>query len=165
VQYYLENKGWVKTWGDGKGSHKDEKELLESLGIVVGKYDETDTYYNSNKKCTDNTWKFMPGMDYTYRLEGYLRSGWMILTEIDFKGQGPVTKDGYQNDTDHFVIIDGVKYCWEDNYDETGKWMSTSLESYIHVVCSVKGTYWIKQRELLRKYGAVGWIMVRKEVC
>lgn len=94
---------------------------------------------------------------YTRRLEGWLRSGWVAITEIDMHGNGSVV-NGKLNDIDHTVILDGIREVWEPFDDGTGR----SLNHYIHVVCSVKGAYWIKTQDLLVKYGAAAWWLCRR---
>lgn len=91
---------------------------------------------------------------YSRRLEGWLRCGWLALADIRFEGDGAFDSKGQFNDCDHIVVLDGVREVWEDG----------GLENYIHVVCSVKGAYWINTRELLKKHGVGAWWLVRREV-
>jgi hypothetical protein len=96
--------------------------------------------------------------DYTRRLEGWLRSGWLAITDIHFAGGGPRdTWNGQFRDNNHFILLDGTREAWK-RLSET----SRKLEFYIHVVCSVKGAYWIETQELMKNYGAAGWWLIRK---
>lgn len=106
--------------------------------------------------------QFVPAGEYARRLEGYLRSGWVALAEINYAGSGPVTPDGKLNTTDHFVLLDGVKTGYEDCFGSDGKRLGAVEREYIHVVCSAKGPYWITAHDLLVKHGAAGWWLVRR---
>lgn len=97
----------------------------------------------------DFHWQPPEGL-YSQRLEAYLRAGYVALTCIAFDGPGPVTPEFYTNMADHFVLLDGVREP-ELNHRE------------IHVVCSVKGGYWISEMRLLRQYGAGAWWLVRRK--
>lgn len=105
-------------------------------------------------------WHFIPGKEYTDRLEGYIRSGFVALTEIDMQGRGPMRDDTHYNSINHFVLLDGVRSDWEPWGDGKG----ARLTHYVHVVCSVKGSYWIELSEFLRKYGGSGWWLIRREI-
>jgi mannose-6-phosphate isomerase-like protein (cupin superfamily) len=95
-------------------------------------------------------WSFYPETEYTTRLEAWLKSGWIAISEVSLNG---VEHIGSGYGTDHFVVVDGAKAVWEDN----------SLKHYVHVVCSAKGTYWINTRDFLVKHGAAAWILIRKD--
>jgi hypothetical protein len=102
-----------------------------------------------------------PVTEFTRRLEGWLRSGWVAVSEINMNGDG-IYNNGHFNTTDHFVILDGIKEIWEPwEGDPDG---GSSLNNYIHVVCSVKGAYWIETRNLLVKHGAAAWWLCRRGV-
>lgn len=107
-------------------------------------------------------WSFKPVSKYAQRLEGWLRCGYIALTEIDFYGKGAITPEGYNNSINHIVVLDGIKTYWKNRYDDNGKWSSASQEHEVHVVCSVKGEYWINIREFLTKYGGAGWWLVKR---
>lgn len=103
-------------------------------------------------------WLFqLPGIEYVERLEAWLNAGWVALTEINYDGAGPVT-DFLRNATDHVVVLDGTRLSWVEH--EGG---SSSYEGEVHVVCSAKGAYWMEHRELNMRYGAAGWLLVRKD--
>lgn len=96
------------------------------------------------------------GVDYTYRAEAWLAAGWLLLADIQFAGEGPLNSEGQLRGTDHTVLIDGARNVW----------VPTASGSYlaheVHVVCSVRGAYWIKTMDLQRKHGAGAWRMVRR---
>jgi hypothetical protein len=98
--------------------------------------------------------------DYTRRLEGWLRSGWIAITDIYFAGGGARdTWNGQFHGNDHFILLDGTREVWERlNPDGSAR----QLKFYIHVICSVKGAYWIEANELMKSYGAAGWWLIRK---
>ncbi|MGE5551508.1 MAG: hypothetical protein ACM3ZC_13430 [Bacteroidota bacterium] len=89
---------------------------------------------------------------YVLRLEGWLRGGWVAFTQISFSGGGPLAV------IDHFVLIDGVRKLWEPM--ESG---GSSLNEYVHVVCSVKGAYWIRALDFLRNHGGAALMLCRRE--
>jgi hypothetical protein len=97
--------------------------------------------------------------EYAHRLEGWLRGGWVALSEIDHAGRGPVV-DGRWNVNDHFVAIDGVRSYWKPVAAVPG---AASLTSDVHVVCSSRGAYWIPLDDFLFKHGAAAWWLVRKD--
>jgi hypothetical protein len=109
---------------------------------------------------SNNWWRFFPTPEYSMILEGLLRSGWVVFTNINFAGDGPINHEGKLNHNDHFVIVDGVKTAWEKN--PSIEWART-LKYYVHVVCSAKGAYWINLDDWLIKHGAAGWILMREE--
>jgi hypothetical protein len=101
--------------------------------------------------------------DYTRRLEGWLRSGWIAITEINFAGGGAFENGlGRFRDSDHFVLLDGTREVWEKCRPDDPECTARSLIFYIHVVCSVKGAYWIKTKDLMLSHGAAGWWLIRK---
>lgn len=103
------------------------------------------------------------GYEYERRIEAWLKSGWVILAEINYNGEGPVNKHGFKNHPDHFIVLDGVRQQLEDGpFDETGKILSHSLIGYIHVVCSAKGMYWIKTDDLTFKHGLGAFYIIRR---
>lgn len=101
--------------------------------------------------------------DYAYRLEGWLRSGWLALTEIEQHptGKGPWRSDGYRRSVNHFVVIDGVRYGWE--YEGEAGSRFGSMRFYARVVCSASGAYWIRVSDLLASHGAAAWRLVRRD--
>ncbi len=103
-------------------------------------------------------WSHYPELRYAHRLEGWLAAGWVALTEIDYSGRGPMTPEGYLNGTNHFVVLDGIKYA----PTEYGGQYSAILP-HVHVVCSNKGGYWIRVQEFLMKFGGAGWWLCRRD--
>jgi hypothetical protein len=102
-----------------------------------------------------------PAGEYFRRVEGYLRSGWVIFIEYNYAGSGPYNpQNGSINHADHFAILDGVKALWEPTQTEGCR----AWTLYVHLVCSAKGAYWIKLDDLLIKHGAGAFIMARKEL-
>ena len=155
--YYMsEKKCLSNTWsGMQKAineSHEDGYNLENTTDLVIPKIKD----YSSNI-----FYESYVDLDYTRRLEGWLRSGWIALTEIHYSGGGPrATWDSRFNDNDHFIILDGTREVWEKIDDISVN--ARRLNFYIHVVCSAKGSYWISTKELMKNYGAAGWILVRK---
>lgn len=100
--------------------------------------------------------------DYVYRLEGWLRSGWIALTEVELhaSGRGGWRPDGYRQTTNHFVAIDGVRYGRIEYAEGEG---GPAYRMEVRVVCSVKGAYWIGTTELLERHGAAAWHLVRRD--
>jgi hypothetical protein len=103
-------------------------------------------------------YQWLPGRDYIIRLEAYLRAGWVVFTEIDMHGRGPVVGQGF-NAVNHVVLLDGVREVWEPSASG-----HKSLNSYIHVICSATGEYWVPQGDFHFKYGGAGWALMRREV-
>jgi hypothetical protein len=103
-------------------------------------------------------WSHFPELRYAHRLEGWLSAGWFAVTEIAYSGGGPMTPDGHHRGTDHFVLLDGVKYA-ETEYG--GQY--TSILPHVHVVCSNKGAYWIRVQDFIMKHGGAGWWLCRKD--
>lgn len=101
-------------------------------------------------------WGWEPELEYVRRLEGWLRSGWVAFTEINQAGEGMLTSDLKLRGTDHFVLLDGVRYAREP--DAHG----ANYHQYVHVVCSVKGGYWMRCQDFLRRHGGSGWRLVRR---
>lgn len=109
-------------------------------------------------KWNHEWWWFEPTQDWIYRLEGWLRMGFVGMIDILFSGEGPLNNDIKLRMVDHFVVVDGVKYGREATGEET-----SSINYYAHIVCSVKGKYWIDIRDLLRKHGAAAFWLVRRD--
>lgn len=89
----------------------------------------------------------------------------LLIFTIDNGGRGPVYYDFndnryYNNSTNHLVLVDGIKSCWEpiENLDNDCK----AFHYYIHVVCSAKGCYWVKLDDFIDKYGAAAWWQIRR---
>lgn len=104
-------------------------------------------------------WGWEPELEYARRLEGWLRGGWVAFTEIRQDGSGMLTTDLRLNATDHFVLLDGIRYVWDRFPDDTG----AAYNQYVHVVCSVKGGYWMRLQQFLRRHGGSGWWLARND--
>lgn len=100
-------------------------------------------------------------------VEGFLRCGWHILTEIDSNGNGSHLIEGgkiVKNNTNHAIVIDGVREYWPEWKDgEKGK----AYQYDVHVVDSSKkhktNEYWISTWDLINNHGAAGLWLVRQE--
>lgn len=95
---------------------------------------------------------------YNNRLEEMLKDGWIALQSINYDGKGAINTNGTINDSDHFVVVDGVK-----EQQETLSECCDILQHYVHVVCSVKGGYWIKTADFMLKHGASAWLFIRRK--
>lgn len=130
---------------------RDGYKLEHRVDMVRPVYDRMDTWsYAFYPHC--------PTMEYAYRLEGWFRCGWVALAEINMAGKGAVNADGTHNSTDHFVAIDGVRYGFEPM--SSG---GSQCNFYVHVICSVKGAYWIKIDDFIQRHGAAAFYVVRRD--
>lgn len=100
---------------------------------------------------------------YAQRVEAYLAAGYVGFTTIRYAPDAPHMLSpkpaddpgtglyrGYWNaSTDHIVLIDGHREFIRER-DGGGTYITE-----LHVVCSVKGSYWIEDRELLRWHGGM----------
>lgn len=112
------------------------------------------------ERFSHNWWGFVPDYEYTRRLEGWLRGGWVAFAEINHEGAGPVTPEGKLNHPNHFVLVDGAREVWEPSLAVSG---ARTLLHYVHVVCSAKGAYWIPAYDWLVKHGAAAWWLARRD--
>ena len=111
----------------------------------------------------DYAWHyFEPRNRYIDRMEALLKAGWIIYHSINLGGSGPFNEKQESNYHDHLVLLDGVRSIWEPFYHE-GNHVGDSPKNYVHVVCSVKGAYWIGLREWFRNHGASAWLQVRRD--
>lgn len=107
---------------------------------------------------------FEPWGDFTQHLEAFVAAGWIAVASMLYDGRGQMVERPGEpwpsiRATDHFVVLDGTRELWEES--ESGD--SSSLNHYVHVVCSTgKGAYWIDTRHLLRGHGVAGLILVRR---
>jgi hypothetical protein len=99
------------------------------------------------------------------RLDAWLRAGWYAFCSIrldpNTTGEWIITDEGPQRvSTDHFVVLDGVRWGWRKHPSVEG---ARSLESQVHVVCSAKGgrAYWIEVDQFIREHGAGAWWLIR----
>ncbi len=97
-----------------------------------------------------------PAGTWARRLEGWLRCGYVAFAEQRYAGDGPFNEELQARSTDHVVLIDGVRLGWDGR-------ARSSWNEYAHVVCSTgRGAYWIKVRDLMRKHGTAGLMLVRR---
>lgn len=112
---------------------------------------------------------------YAERVEAYLAAGYVGYTTIRFAPDAPHMLSpkppddtttgvhrGYWNaSTDHIVLIDGVREFVRGEEEPYGSHITE-----VHIVCSVKGGYWIEDRELLRWHGGmfIWWCRPRREL-
>ena len=106
--------------------------------------------------------------DYARRLEGYLRGGWLALTEIDADGRGPYSPSGQRHSINHFVLLDGIRSGWSEPRDLESGGTSRSLQHHVHVVDSSRaapegGAYWREIRRWLISHGGAGWALFRRD--
>ncbi len=106
------------------------------------------------------------------RIEAYLAAGWLGYCGMAFEprelGLGEPIPDKphrrYKHDQDHMVVIDGHRSYWRRSAPgEAG--IAHGVDE-LHVVCSVKGPYWIDSRDLVQLHGgtAIWWIRPRQHV-
>jgi hypothetical protein len=103
-------------------------------------------------------WQNYPSLRWVERLEAWLAAGWVAVSVIDFDGRGPVLPDGKLVVGNHFVLLDGVRGAWQPIEDSDGK----VYRHEVHVVCSVRGAYWVSLEPLLQRHGAAAWLLVRR---
>lgn len=110
------------------------------------------------------------GLEYTRRLEGWLRGGWVAWTEIRLHGGGPFETaiDGkvWMRSIDHFVVIDGIRHRYVEERDpQTGAFKHGSWKDEIHVVDSSGRnlTGWHESTPFTRAHGASSWWLARRD--
>lgn len=104
---------------------------------------------------------------YAERVEAYLAAGWIGFTDLIFAPEAPHflkpnPDGGYWNTSaDHNVLIDGIRTVIVGDEEPYGTHISE-----VHIVCSVKGGYWIDHTDLLREYGGrfVWWCRPRRKL-
>lgn len=145
---------------------------MESFNQTIGGRLDVRPYIvqpRMNAERFGHTW-FVGGVmkEYFMTLEGFLRSGWAVLTEMDMDAKGPFTAEGLHNTPNHFVLLDGIRQSWKPfqyKSSETGEdKTSRHLEEEVRVVCSARGVYWVTLKDLVYKYGAAGWVLCRPGV-
>lgn len=156
--YNSDKKGLSNSWS---GMKKAVQNAEEDGYRVEYEYDIVRPTFDNIKTWSYTFFPHVPSKEFTRRLEGWLRSGWVALQEINYAGAGYRNEKGRYNDSDHFVLVDGVREIWEQSERVEG---ASSLEFYVHVVCSTKGSYWINTRDFLIRHGAGAWLLVRKDV-
>ena len=111
-----------------------------------------------------------PEGEWSRRVEAWLAAGYVILIEMALDGIGPFTDKGLQNHTDHFALIDGQRKFWKrekhsytDKDGVTKEFESGGEQHETHVVCSAKGAYWIKTRDLMHWHGVNAFYILRRD--
>ena len=105
--------------------------------------------------------------NYGERVEAYLAAGWVAFTDIVMHPAvphflKPKPEGGYWNTSpDHNLLIDGIRTVVVG--DEEGCGAHTNE---LHIVCSVRGAYWIDQDTWLREYGGrfIWWCRPRRDL-
>lgn len=117
--------------------------------------------YQRHDHQADSPW-FYPDA-YEQRTEAYLAAGYVGFTSVKLHGAQrflsdeviPAGRPGagkrYKVGTDHNVLIDGRRDYWPPE-SESG---CRALQREVHIVCSVKGSYWIAIDELLDMHGGM----------
>lgn len=141
------------TWG----SFERVVWKLRALGYPIEQRHDIVTPRVDLRHWSHPWWFSIPDDEWAYRLEAWLAAGWIAFAEMEHDGKGPYTAQGYVNVIDHFVVLDGQRHFWK-RFDGDG---SASLEHETHVVCSARGPYWIRTRDLLLKHGVAGLSLVR----
>lgn len=105
--------------------------------------------------------------NYGERIEAYLSAGWVAFTDIVTHPGAPnflkpKPGGGYWNTSpDHNLLIDGVRTVVVG--DQEGCGVHTNE---LHIVCSVRGAYWIDQDTWLREFGGrfIWWCRPRRDL-
>ncbi len=151
------------------------KTVLEKASREWGRleitWDMVEPRFDSNhgSPSWSYAWRFQDlDIDYTRRLEGWLRSGWVAWTEIKMHGGGPFSPgaDGpLLNSIDHFILIDGIRHRYVEHRDENGKFEYGSWKDEIHVVdsSSLDLTGWHDTMSFTRSRGASSWWLARRD--
>jgi hypothetical protein len=87
-----------------------------------------------------------------HRLEGWFRSGWVAYAPIAYDGSGPYLPGGEENETDHVVLLDGVREVLADR----------AYVPEVHVVCSASGCSWRPIDKMVRLHGMADMFMLRR---
>jgi hypothetical protein len=134
-------------------------------------YDIVQPTFARSAQCS-YPWRFQDlSLDYTRRLEGWLRGGWVAFAEIKLDGGGPFIRhdDGsvWLSSIDHFVVIDGIRHEYIAKHDpDTGAFKSGGWEDSIHVVDSSSRdiTGWHRTMPFTRSHAASSWWLARRDV-
>lgn len=117
---------------------------------------------------TSYAWsKAIDGSTWATRLDAWLRAGHLAFCSIKMDasptGAWHMTDEGArQHTTDHFVLLDGVRWGWRKHPTVEG---ASTLVHQVHVVCSARGgrAYWIDVDVFLHQHGAGAWWLLRPE--
>lgn len=167
------SKFFVNYWfGYEKVFHKLEYEPIEGkprLDIEFRRY--LPTIMNDSFERHNPNWYMGPcDSDYFFIVDAFLRSGYILLTEIDSEGKGPliasekISKHKFtKNSIDHVVLIDGCRSYWPKKEPNS---FGRGLAQELHVVDSNKKlkekTYWLPVNDLIHYHGMAGFYLVRK---
>ena len=88
-----------------------------------------------------------------------LKNG-IVVVSINMDGTGP-WKDGRWNDTDHLVLIDGVR----EHTVPIPDMAAARIELEVHIVCSRDKGGWKTIHELLDLHGAGAWHVLERKAC
>lgn len=146
----LANSWPTMAWGAPYALHSKGYKVDVHRDVVMPTPDLDHYSYSWGFRTDDQEW--------SKRLEAWLSAGWVAITNQSFQPTPAVTPDGLQNHTDHFVVLDGQRSYWQESKDG----MSASLEHETHVVCSGKGAYWIKTKDLLHMHGVNALVLIRR---
>lgn len=107
--------------------------------------------------CTNGNWNRDHSQygEYWHTLCEDLKSG-VVFIPINMMGEGP-WKNGRWNDTDHIVLIDGVR---ERRVPIDG---GARIDWEVHIVCSRDRGGWKTVHELLDLHGAGAWYVLERE--
>lgn len=105
------------------------------------------------------------------RVEAYLSAGWLGFAGMSFEphefGLGEPIPDKphhhWKHSTDHMVVIDGYRSYWLRDHTESAA--VGTFEHDLHVMCSVKGGYWIGAKDWLALHGGmfIWWVRPKEE--
>jgi hypothetical protein len=152
------------------------KDVLEKAGRAWGRlevtWDMVEPHFDHNHGSPhwSYAWRYQDlDLDYSRRLEGWLRSGWVAFAEIRMHGGGPFEQgpDGtvMLRSIDHFIVIDGVRHRYVEERTADGKFQYGSWKDEIHVVDSsgLNLTGWHDTMRFTRSHGASSWWLARRD--
>lgn len=158
------------TW---TGFHDVIERASRAWGRLEITWDMVEPHFDRNhgRPHWSYAWRFQDcGDDYTRRLEGWLRGGWVAWTEIKMHGGGPFEPspdDGRPllRSIDHFILIDGARHRYVEHRDTDGKFQHGSWCDEIHVVDSSSRnlTGWHDTTKFTRSHGAASWWLARRD--
>jgi len=152
------------------------KDVIEKAGRAWGRlevtWDMVQPHFDHSHghPSWSYAWRFQDlDLDYTRRLEGWLRGGWVAWTEIKMHGGGPFSPgdDGCPllNSIDHFILLDGARHRYVEERDVDGKFQYGKWVDEIHVVdsSSLNLTGWHDTMKFTRSHGAASWWLARRD--
>lgn len=130
-----------------------------------------DQFTPSPNQYNDGCWPIYWPNAFSQRVEAYLSAGWVGLVNMHFAGASlgllPDRKrpDGRPMRTapDHMVVLDGHRQYWQRS--EPGA-TSAAGHTDLHIVCSVRGPYWIASDVWVEMHGgiAIWWVRRRADL-